>query len=79
MSKKSLSEISDYADLVAFVHSGKALNATDEEIISFYTNMPEEWKQTMLNNHAPSPEAEKAIVLYGDDKTFNLLCVRYGL
>ena len=77
--KKTLSGISDYADLLEFVHSSAANNITDEEAIRFYEKAPGHWQQTLLNICPPSPDVEQAIVLYGDDEVFNLLVIRYGL
>lgn len=77
--KRTLSGITDYADLLKFAHSSAALGITDAEAVEFYTTAPSEWQQTLVNSCAPSMEAEKAIVLYGDDDVFHLLCVRHGL
>lgn len=76
--KKSLSSISSYADLLKFAHSSAALSITDEEAIKFYTDSPEDWKQTLLNLVPPSPEVEKTIIQYGDEETVNLLRIRHG-
>lgn len=75
---KNLSSVNTYADLLQFVHSSAALAISDEEAVKFYTDAPEQWKQTLLNACPPSPEVEKAIVRYGDEETIHLLGVIHG-
>lgn len=76
--KKTLSGITDYADLLSFVHSSAALSMTDHEAIKFYETASEEWKQTLLSACPPSPEVEKAIIQYSDEDTIHLLAVVHG-
>ena len=78
MKRRNLSGISNYADLLRFVRSSAALNVTDEEAIRFYTDAPEQWKQTFLNACLPSPEVEKAIIRYADADTIHLLATVHG-